>query len=81
MAEKKTETKKVEPKKKKDTAKVLIPKQRGDKAEFFKVTLNGKAYNIPFNEEVEVPIGVKEIVDTHFKAIETADIYEEEHTI
>ncbi len=81
-AEKKTTTK-AEPKVKKDTdlVKVNLLKPRGEKEKFFKTSLNGKDYIIPYGEEVEVPIGVKEIIDDSIAAMENAEIYEEEHTI
>ena len=81
MAEK-TE-KKEAPKKatKKDTVKVNLIKPRGEKSKNMEVSLNGMKYFIPFGEEVEVPIGVKEIVEDSIAAMENADIYEEEHTI
>ena len=82
MAEKKAE-KKEAPKKvaKKDTVKVNLLKPRGEKSKTMKVSLNGMDYFIPYGEEVEVPIGVKEIIDDSIAAMENADIYEEEHTI
>lgn len=83
MAEKKTAEKKEAPKKvaKKDTVKVNLIKPRGEKSKTMKVSLNGMDYFIPYGEEVEVPIGVKEIIDDSIAAMENADIYEEEHTI
>ena len=83
MAEKKTEAKKVEKKApaKKNTTKVNYMRPRGEKAKDMKVILNGKTYNIPYGEEVEVPIGVKEIMETSIAAMENAEIYEEEHTV
>lgn len=87
MAEKKeTKTAKAAPKteskaKAKDTAKVNLLKPRGEKEQFFEAKLNGKKYYIPYGEETEVPIGVKEIIDDSVKAMENADIYEEAHTI
>ena len=83
MAEKKTAEKKEAPKKvaKKDTVKVNLIKPRGEKSKSMKVSLNGRDYFVPYGEEVEVPIGVKEIIDDSIAAMENADIYEEEHTI
>ena len=83
MAEKKTAEKKEAPKKAapKDKVKVNLIKPRGEKSKNMKVSLNGMDYQIPYGEEVEVPIGVKEIIDDSIAAMENADIYEEEHTI
>jgi len=78
MAEKKEAPKKAT---KKDTVKVNLLKPRGEKSKNMKVSLNGRDYLVPFGEEVEVPIGVKEIIDDSIAAMENADIYEEEHTI
>ena len=79
-AEKKETVKKTAPKKK-DTATLNLMKPRGEKSKTMKVSLNGQDYKIPYGEEVEVPIGVKEIVEDSIAAMENADIYEEEHTI
>jgi len=84
MAEKKAEKKEAPKKaapKAKDTVKVNLLKPRGEKSKTMKVSLNGMDYFIPYGEEVEVPIGVKEIIDDSIAAMENADIYEEEHTI
>lgn len=85
MAEKKTtqkeEPKKVESKKSKDTVKVNYLRPRGEKGKDIKVSLNGQDYIIPYGEDVEVPIGVKEIIDDSIAAMENAEIYEEEHIV
>jgi hypothetical protein len=84
MAEKKEEKKvekKSEPKATKGMVKVNYMKPRGDKSKDIKVSLNGQIYHIPYGEDVEVPIGVKEIIDDSIKAMENAEIYEEEHII
>ena len=79
-AEKKETVKKAAPKKK-DTVTLNLLKPRGEKSKTLKVSLNGQDYKIPYGEEVEVPYGVKEIVEDSIAAMENADIYEEEHTI
>ncbi len=58
MAETKTETKKAE------TKKVFIRKPAGVKNEKSKIVgLNGKMYTVPYGVEVEVPLGVAEILE------------------
>ena len=87
MADKKVEKKeekKVEKKvekKSKDTVVVNYMKPRGEKAKDISVSLNGMDYKVTYGEEVEVPIGVKEIIDRSIAAMENAEIYEEEHVI
>lgn len=79
MAEKK-EVKETKAKKevtKPGMVEVNYIKPRGEKSKHIEVSINGKDYIVPWNEPVKIPVGVKEIIDRSFAAMDYAEAYED----
>lgn len=78
VAEKKVkETKAKKETNKSEMVEVTYIKPRGEKSKHISVSLNGKDYTVPWNEPVKIPVGVKEIIDRSFAAMDYAEAYED----